>query len=261
MGIAYVEELRRRELKGAEASDMRSFVRRWFALANGYCWRRQLSWCVRELQRGGRDLGEEDDPIHLLIIGAYAEPRRLARPGDRRRQIPNFYNGAGQESRWAFTRALRADPTLVEARLRLGRVYWVTNERKRAERELTRALAEARARNLRMETHLAALFLGELYEEQDRMDEAIEHFRVAVSHFPNAHTASLALGQALIRAGHTDEGWAIGRQMFGNEGPGVGPAPDPYLLYRQPFAASSNSMLDWLRDQTRVTGGQRPAVF
>ena len=52
-----------------------------------------------------------------------------------------------------------------------------------------------------------------------------------------------------------DEGWAVGRQMFGAEGPGVNPAPDPYLLYRQPFAASSTGVLDWLRGQTGVRPG------
>jgi tetratricopeptide (TPR) repeat protein len=226
------------------------FVQQWHELALLHCMRGRLVGCRDEiLSRVGRDLDE--DPTVLVLIGAGAEPRRVARPGDKRKQIPNFYAGAGQESRWAFTRALRIDPTLVEARLRLGRVYWVTNERRRAERELTQALAEARAAGLRVETHLAALFLGELYEEQRRMDEAIDHFRMAVSLFPDAHSASLALGQALVRTGRTDEGWAIGRTMFGKEGPTTGPAPDPYVNYSQPILSQQTTRIAALRAAIR----------
>ena len=226
------------------------FVQQWHELALLHCMRARLVGCRDEiLDRVGRDLDE--DPTLLVLIGAGAEPRRIARPGDKRRQIPNFYGGAGQESRWAFTRALRIDPMLVEARLRLGRVYWVTNERQRAERELTRALAEARAAGLRIETHLAALFLGELYEEQRRMEAAIVHFREAVALFPDAHSASLALGQALVRTGRTDEGWAIGRTMFGAEGPTAGPAPDPFLTYSQPILSQHTNRIAAMRAAIR----------
>jgi tetratricopeptide (TPR) repeat protein len=247
-----VARLLEQERRAETGLDILAFEKNWRMLAIAHCMRARLSDCKKELlDRGEHEVRADDDPQYLLLIGAQAEPRRVARPGDKRRQIPNFYHGAGQESRWAFTRALRLDPKLVEARMRLGRVYWVTNERVRAERELTRALGDARAASLPFETHLSALFLGELYEEQRRMAEAIEHFRMAVALFPAAHTSALALGQALVRTGQGDEGWAVGRQMFGAEAQGVPPASDPYVLYTSAQAWQNASRLASLRAAIR----------
>ena len=239
--------------KRARASDdanTLSYARSWYILVISYCVRAGRRACHEELiDKGEYDVEGDNDPEYLLLIGSRDEPRRRARPGDRRRMplpisalpsggslvgflpSPDPLASSVQQSRWAFARALERNPMLVEARLRLGRIYWVTNERARAERELTLALAQGRDQRHFFVMHLASLFLGELLEEQGRMDEAIAAFRDAVSVFPHAHTASLALGQALVRVGRGDEGWAVGREMFGLEGPGVDPAVDPYVMY------------------------------
>jgi tetratricopeptide (TPR) repeat protein len=209
-----------------------SYAKSWYIVAISYCRRWNHDPCVDELiDKGEHDLDGDEDPEYLLLIGSIAEPRRWAYPGARLREPASFHSGVGQESRWAFTQALKRNPQLVEARMRLGRVHWVTNDRVVAERELTQALEEAKASRHLFALHLASLFLGELAEEDGHVERALDLYRASVDSVPYAHTAAVALGQALVRTGRHDEGWLVARQMFGREGPDHEPVLDPFGIY------------------------------
>jgi len=82
------------------------------------------------------------------------------------------------------------------------------------------------------------------------MDEAIRYYREAVS-LIRAHTASIALGQALIRTGQPEEGWLIGSRMFGREGTGAPPIPDPFVLYRYAQYWQIDERLTTMRQMVR----------
>jgi tetratricopeptide (TPR) repeat protein len=156
-----------------------------------------------------------------------------------------------QTAEWAFRKVLELDPTMVEARLRLGRLLHMLDLDREAEEHLSRALEEGRAAKHLFVTHLAAFFLGELHEEAERMDDAIAHYRMALEVYPRAHTAALALGQALVRSGRPDEGWPAARSMFDGESRAT-PAPlDPYAIYRAAQHYQSASRVEQMRRMVR----------
>ena len=226
-----------------------SFCKNWYILTMSHCRRWGRSGCLIELdEKGEHDLDGENDPEYLLLIGSLREPVRQGVPvfsptSAPRDQATGGMTGAlpalpppgpvwGQQARWAFWKALELAPTLVEARLRLGRVHFNTGDRQFAEEELRRTIDEARQHAFA--SHLAPLFLGALLEFDDQLAEAIPFYRQAVIVIPRAHTARVALGQSLVRSAAHDEGWSMTRAMFNGEGPNLEPALDPSIIY---FAA------------------------
>jgi tetratricopeptide (TPR) repeat protein len=139
--------------------------------------------------------------------------------------------GYGQEARWWYRKALEKNPLQVEARMRLGRSLYVTQNDSDAARFLTRALADGLEAKHVFAAHLAALTLGEIREDTHDLPGAIAYYRQAVEIY-RGHTASVALGQALVRTGQRDEGWEMGRLMFGTKGPGPESLLDPFVVYR-----------------------------
>jgi len=178
----------------------------------------------------------EDAQIHLLL-GAVAEG--ASRPSKRFSCPP--WNGPhgcfspAQEAIWQYRHAIRADDSLIEAHLRLGRVWHLLGRDRDARPELERALRGAQAAGNSYLTYLAGLFLGEVDEEtrylDRKLDLAAEHYRIAVAAVPLAHTARVSLGQALVRAGH-DDGWLVAREMFAGESAERPAVLDPWTYYR-----------------------------
>ena len=74
--------------------------------------------------------------------------------------------------------ALRLDPDLGLARLRLGRVLWRLGEPEPARQQLEQALPSLRATD---HVYLAHLFLGRIQQDAGRLDEAIGEYRLAVA--------------------------------------------------------------------------------
>jgi predicted Zn-dependent protease len=136
-----------------------------------------------------------------------------------------------QEAVWAFRTALKMDPSLTEARMRLGRMLYLVGQMAEARNQLEQSLAEATDEKITFIAYLSALFLGELEEHEGHMTTAIARYREAVKLEPGAHTANVALGGALLRAGYKDA-WIEARRMFDGEGL-RSPAPlDPWVFYR-----------------------------
>jgi hypothetical protein len=226
------------------------FVRSWYVAAISHCYRWNQPVCMGSLlEKGESDLGR-DDVEWLLAYGSIHSASHYTR-AQAKQILYKFLFMASVKPTWAFRRALDRNPDLAEARLRWARVMYVLLNDPRAVPELERAYADATRLNHTFVRHLAALFLGEIHEEAGRRDRA-EHYYADAVEIRRAHTASVALGQLLVRTGRRDEGFAVGRQMFGSEGPAVGPIVDPYPLFRYGQYWQNESRLQAMREMVRV---------
>jgi hypothetical protein len=107
--------------------------------------------------------------------------------------------------------------------------------------------------------YLSGLFLGELIEHEGDLAGAIPYYRGAVASYPGAHTAAVALGQALVRTGLGETGWSAARTMFGDEGRGGTAVLDPWSVYRGAQYWQEASRLRLMREMVTV-GGAAPAA-
>ncbi len=117
----------------------------------------------------------------------------------------------------ALREAIRFQPDLTEARLRLGHLLMLVGRTNDARRELMTASAQARTANQGFQGYLAELFVGQMLEREGRLREAAHAFAAASAFKPLAPAARVALGQSLLSAGFLTDGWAAIRQMFGDE--------------------------------------------
>ena len=138
--------------------------------------------------------------------------------------------------------------------MRLGRTLHVTQNDPDAVDELERALADALKVNHVFAAHLSALMLGEIHEDQGRLTEAIPYYRQAVDIY-RGHSASVALGMALVRTGQRLEGWEQGRLMFGTKGPDNTSLLDPWAIVRSAQYWQTASRIAEMRKAVR---GGRP---
>jgi len=216
--------------KADDDAEVMAWVKSWYILTTSYC--REFASlyvrCAQGLYEKGVHHADKNDPEVMLWRGSMTEPPILSRW----RMKHAWANvGYGQESRHWFRKALDRNPMQVEARMRLGRSLHVTQNDPDATRELERALADALASNHVFAAHLSALMLGEILEDKGRLLEAIPYYRQAVDIY-RGHTASVALGMALVRTGQRLEGWEQGRLMFGTRGPGNESLLDPWAVVR-----------------------------
>jgi tetratricopeptide (TPR) repeat protein len=94
-----------------------------------------------------------------------------------------------------YSRALHADPGLVEARVRLGRLLDVRKRHEEAEQELATALEAKPAGELLFYAHM---FAGRAAQHLGKLDAAADHYRQASALFPSAQSALLAQSQAAL---------------------------------------------------------------
>jgi tetratricopeptide (TPR) repeat protein len=134
------------------------------------------------------------DPEVQLVSGCVAEAfadEQLLR--HRESEATQLRNEVGL----ALRDALALDPTLHEARLRLGRLHLDGGRPIEAEsllEEVERQSGDDRQR------YLARLFLGRLAERRGRLDEAAGFYRRALEAWPDSQAARLALGHAVERS-------------------------------------------------------------
>jgi VWFA-related protein len=105
---------------------------------------------------------------------------------------------AAQEAERCYREALRIDPALVEARLRLGRVLKLAGRTQEAERELSAVIETSHDSYV---TGLARLFWGEIREERGDRAGAIRLYHAALAADRNCQPAALALSDVLRRTG------------------------------------------------------------
>jgi tetratricopeptide (TPR) repeat protein len=241
------------QAKANDDAEVMAWVKSWYILITSYCLEfNSLSVrCGQGLYEKGVHHADKNDPEVMLWRGSMTEP-----PIFSRWRTKDYFSSVsyGQESRHWFKKALEKQPMLVEARMRLGRSLHVTQNDPDAAAVLEQALTDAVRINHVFAAHLAALTLGEIHEDQGRLLEAIPYYRQAVE-IHRGHTASVALGMALVRTGQRAEGWEQGRLMFGTRGPGNASLLDPWTIARSAQYWQSASRIEEMRKAVR--GGRR----
>lgn len=239
--------------KANDDAELMAWVKSWYILTTSYCREFQSISvrCAEGLFEKGVHHADKNDPEVMLWRGSMTEAFILSRW----RLKDHFSSvGYGQESRHWFKKALEKQPMMVEARMRLGRSLHVTQNDPDAAQVLERALADALRVNHVFAAHLSALFLGEIHEDNGRLKEAIPFYRQAVEIY-RGHTASVALGMALVRTGQRVEGWEQGRLMFGTKGLSTDSLLDPWAIVRSAQYWQTASRIAEMRKAVR---GSRP---
>jgi tetratricopeptide (TPR) repeat protein len=233
------------------------FARRWYeamaALAQGEDrWGEALDWA----ERGLRDF---PDSARLLLVtgsieetaGVHAAPPEtreefgLADPGTRqvrssllqRREVREHLEKAYQ----ALRSAVAADPSLHEARLRLGRVAWRLGEAG----EARSALNDVLSRETDGPTaFLAHLFLGQLEDDSGRPAEAVRSYEAALALDGRSQSARIALSVARLRLG---DPLAARLEIEAAVGAAPRAEPDAFWLYPWGPSAGFEERLEALR--------------
>ncbi len=154
------------------------------------------------------------DPRFLLARGSLLEaqaaqdvqlvsPADLAAPARSRRDAAARQTAASRgqmlQAEGCYRQALRADPGLLEARVRLGHALHRMGQPEKAVPELQGVIAapdaEPRVR------YLAWLFLGAIREAEGRPRDAVPAYRAAIGVLPDSQAPYVALSHALHRLG------------------------------------------------------------
>jgi VWFA-related protein len=197
--------------------------------------------------------------------GAPAEPFSFGpTPGERVISVGDevYRADAARNAEIAFGRALTIDPRLAEARLRRGRLWQVLGRVAAAEGDLRRASVDALSSQDSDTGYLAELFLGQLYEDQARMAEAIASYSAAVERHPSGFAARLAVAQTLVAVGRAGEGGLSARSAF--ERDAQPPERDPWSLYPSMNYWRIIRRLKSIRSavsKTPYSGGAAPILF
>lgn len=143
-----------------------------------------------------------------------------------------------------FRAALKLDPQLLEARVRLGRVLGLQGRDDAARDELDRVRREAGSG---CEAYLAALILGSLHERASRFAEASEAYRAAIREYPESQTAYIALAHVRERQADRDGAWDTIRTMLQPQAK----RQDPWWLYSYAQYWQTDKRLARLRTMIR----------
>jgi hypothetical protein len=243
-----------RMLKGDPAH--RAFARRWYEAMAGLAqgenrWGEALDWA----ERGLRDF--PDSAEMLLVLGSIEETvgaqasflethEALVDPNTRRSRSELLQRREVREHLEKAHRALRsavaADPTLLEARLRLGRVAWRLGETAEARSVLSDVLAQEPDA---AKAFLAHLFLGRLDEDASRLVDAARSYEAALALDPHSQSARLALSHVRLRGGDAPGARADVETTVGSAG--RRPHPDALWLYPWGPSVGVEERLETLR--------------
>ena len=200
------------------------------------------AWSRAEAARVNiEDLG--DDAAVLTVLGMLPENRRVPGGNGSGLALPGIDAAELQKAERFYRRALAVDSTLVDARLRLGRVLALQGRNDDAVSELTAVRSSSTDRSA---TYLACLFLGETLEQMRREDLATEAYECAVSAGSGALTARIALARRLWAGGKV----AAGRKVL-QEGVKFEAEDDPWIDYILGSSASVQRELTKLRALVR----------
>jgi len=168
------------------------------------------------------------EPHLLLARGSLAETS-LAMPGTSEPVPERLREGdaraAAVRAVADYDAALLAAPTLVEARIRRGRLRDRLGRTTAAIQDLEQAAAEATDPWL---AYLAKLFLGKAYEDAGRLREAETAYEAARAQIEDAQAPYLALAQLRTRQGQLSAAFTVTIAMTGRTRSAV---TDPWWIY------------------------------
>jgi tetratricopeptide (TPR) repeat protein len=189
---------------------------------------------VRALQAAGADPRPEGDRFSDV------NARRLRGELLLRRRVREHL----ERARDALQSAIRADSSVAEPHLRLGRVSWKLGDRERARASLAEALARRPDAGT---AFLAHLFLGGLAEEAGQLEEAASEYEAALGLEPRAQSARLALSHARLRRGDAFGARLAVEKSLRSAGERV---TDPYWGYPWGLAFGAEGRLERLRRES-----------
>jgi tetratricopeptide (TPR) repeat protein len=191
-----------------------------------------------------------DDAMVRLAFGSFEEVRATAVELDVLKQpegllrIPRVaWLRAAQKKRWEkaedyFRDALKADPSLAEAHLRLGRVLRLRGKLKEARQELEAAATAAReSAPVPMPAfgpaivvpYLTEMFLAEVIEEEGGVADALTKYQGIARRWPDCQSGLLALSRAYEARGDREAALNALRPLFREQA--KRPCIDPWWAY------------------------------
>jgi len=188
-----------RSLLGVLLRDRRSrgdteFAGDWYHAVAAYLFSKGMYGDAnRHLEQAARAL--PDDARMLFDRGSYAETFGLPiyqAVDDPRVPSEDKTNG---EAERLYRRALEADPSYVEARVRLARLLDQRGRHDEAAEEIEKALA---ARPSDVTGFYARLVAGRIATSRGRYDEALQRYREASAGYPAAQSAMLGASHAAL---------------------------------------------------------------
>jgi tetratricopeptide (TPR) repeat protein len=247
------------------------FVPAWYHATTAFMFQKCIyGEVVTHLERAAQVL--PDDPLVLFDRGAFAEihglppsqvllsdsdltllrAQHLGQQSTIRTPTPlNAQLGIPPEditnelAEQLFRRALHADPGLVEARVRLGRLLDVRKRHEEAEQELATALEAKPAGELLFYAHM---FAGRAAQHLGKLDAAADHYRQASALFPGAQSALLAQSQAALLKSDASSALAFVHKLDAIPST-IEERDDPWWVYAQATGRDADAILadTWAR--------------
>jgi VWFA-related protein len=170
--------------------------------------------------------------LRSVLEGLEPRTRGTLEPGGSAGLLPDFLRAAesereAREAETLYRRAIKADPNLVEAHLRIGRVWQRRGKGDDARREFDWVLRNGQDHEL---LFLARLFLGVQEQMANHVSEAGVHFRAALDLIPHAQSARLALSLAQHATGDARAAQATARAALWPAAEKA-TSPDPWVSY------------------------------
>jgi tetratricopeptide (TPR) repeat protein len=198
------------------------------------------------------------DPVLLLVRGVVHEtiatvlmrPAKVPLAGltgkrlQQARGVDMQYRRDVDLSIQSFEDALSANPDLVEARVRLGRMEWLAGHPDKARAALEAALQADPPPAL---AYLVHLFLGRCDEDAGRLEDAEREYRAALDLDPSAQVAGVALSHAVLMAGDEPAAQRVLKAALGHARRKEG---DVYWSYPLGGVQFSEGMFEQLRGES-----------
>jgi Tfp pilus assembly protein PilF len=205
----------------------------------------------RVLLRAGERIA--NDPAILLTHGTVKETqaaRLLAEVASGRLDEPGFAskprNAAFESAVSLFERALKLNPALIEARLRLARLAIMRRDDAKADTLLTEVLAAQIDPAMK---YVALLLQGDVRQRLGQMDAAAKAYLDAIVSSPDGQSAYLALSQILVRSGQRADAATVLDRWFNRRV--MDTAADPWWTYPLGFRLDMDAEFEEYRALVR----------
>jgi tetratricopeptide (TPR) repeat protein len=236
LGVArkYVEKL-------ASRDPSTPFPRTWCLMTLAYLQGRYSLRAAKEFGDWAHD-AVGDSPELFLAMGATQEMGWTAQHEE---GVDSQFKGDLKDAERAYRNALSAQPDLVEARLRLGRVLTLHGDTEGA----VRILAEIGEGSEGAYRYLARMFEGDLCERRGDAAEAERRYLAATALLPRAQSAYMALAHVRHSTGARAAAAADVRATTLDTS--VPDAGDPWFWYSHGLSWRANGYLADLREMIR----------